>query len=154
MQYNNRRAASMARAIIKTTFAVLGMGAVVAFLSSDDTLQGAQWPLVGALVLTGIMASVGGLYELSLQGDNTFLDITCNPVLQTKGRSKTYSIQSGNVLSASHLNFLIAHILKVTYIGHHGKPKTARVGLTLMGSTSRDRLLGIVKKLADSSKQN
>lgn len=154
MQYNNRRAASIARAVIKTTLAVLCMSITVAVLSSDDTFAGAQWALIGILTATVILTSSGGLYEMNVQGDNTFLDITCNPVLQPKGRSKTYSIQSGNVLNVRRVNMLIIHKLSVDYIGHHGKHKTARLGLTLMDSRQRDKLLHIVDKLAKSQQES
>ena len=148
MQYNNRRASSIARAVIKTTLAVLSMGIIVAFLSSDGTFAGAQWVLMGVLLITIIFTSSGGLYEMTLQGDNSFLDITCNPVLQPKGRSKTYSIQGDNVLNVSHLNLLFVHKLTVDYVGHHGRHKTARIGLTLMDSRQRDKLLLLVDKLS------
>ena len=154
MQYNNRCAASIARAVIKTTLAVLCMSITVAVLSSDDTFAGAQWALIGILTATVILTSSGGLYEMNVQGDNTFLDITCNPVLQPKGRSKTYSIQSGNVLNVRRVNMLIIHKLSVDYIGHHGKHKTARLGLTLMDSRQRDKLLHIVDKLAKSQQES
>lgn len=147
MQYNNRRASMTARAIIKTTFAILGMGVAIAFLSTDDTLAGAKWALTGALVIAVLLTSSGGLYEMDVQGDSSFLDITCSPILQTKGRSRTYSIPGGSVLSVSNLNLLIVHKLKIEYIGHRGKPKTARIGLTLMSARQRERLLQIVGKL-------
>lgn len=137
----------MARAIIKTTFALLGMGIVVAFLSSDGTLAGVKWILVGALLLTGLFTASGGLYEVSLQGDSNFMDITCNPVLQTKGRSKTYSIQSGDVLQVRRTNLLIVHKLTVDYIGHRGKPRKANVGLTLMAAKQRKKFLALIDRL-------
>lgn len=154
MQYNNRRASSIARAVIKTTLAVLSMSIIVAFLSSEGTFAGAQWALIGVLLITILVTSSGGLYEMTLQGDNTFLDITCNPVLQPKGRSQTYSIQGDNVLNVSHLNLLFIHKLTVDYIGHHGKHKTARVGLTLMDSRQRDKLLHLVDKLSAHKSEN
>lgn len=147
MQYNNRRASSMARAIIKTLFAVLSMGIIVAFLSSDDTLASVKWLLVAALLLTVIMTASGGLYEIAVQGDNTFLDLTCTPVLQSKGRSRTYSIQKGDILQARSFNYLIVHKLTINYIGHRGQPKTAHVGLTLMAAKQRRKLLSLVRKL-------
>lgn len=148
MQYNNRRASSIARAVIRTTLAVLSMAIIVAFLSSDGTFAGAQWALIGILLVTVLITSSGGLYEMTLQGDNTFLDITCSPVLQPKGRSQTYSIQGDKVLNVSHLNLLFIHKLTVDYIGHHGRHKTARIGLTLMDSRQRDKLLLLVDKIA------
>lgn len=137
----------MTRAIIKTTLAVLSMCVIIAFLSSDGTFAGAQWALIGTLAAVILFSSSGGLYEITLQADNSFLDITCNPVLQPKGRSKTYSIQSGDVLKVTHRNCLLIHTLTVDYVGHRGKRKTARVGLTLMNPQQRDRLLHIVDKL-------
>lgn len=148
MQYNNRRASIMARAIIKTLFALLSMGIVVAFLSSDNTLASVRWILVGALLITALITASGGLYEISIQGDSSFLDLTCTPVLQAKGRSRTYSIRGGDILQVRRLNCLVIHKLTIDYIGHRGKPKKAHVGLTLMAPQQRNKLLSLVGKLS------
>ncbi len=123
------------------------MGVVVSFLGNDGTPSPARWVLVGLLALAIAISTAGGLYEMAFQGDSTFLDIMCSPVLQSKGRSRTYSIMSGNVLNVRHTNLLIIHYLTIDYIGHNGKHKRAKVGLTLMGSNKRDKLVKIAASL-------
>lgn len=147
MQYNNRRASSAARAVIKTTYAVLSMGIVVAFLGSDETLTQAGCVLVGLLCAAIAVTLAGGFYEIAMQGDGSFLDIMCTHVLKSKGQCQTYSITSGNVLSVSYVNLLIIHRLTIDYIGHNGKRKRAKVGLTLMSGRQREKLMRIVKTL-------
>lgn len=149
MQYSNRRAASTARAIIKTVFAVLSIGLVVAFLGVSSGPNIAKIIFAGLLALAIAFAATGGMYEMIIQADNTFADITCSPILSTKGRNKTYSIPASNITRVSQTDFLFVHFIRIDYIGHNGKKKSARLGMTLMGSNSRKKFLGIVAKMLE-----
>ena len=55
--------------MIKTTYAVLSMGIVVAFLGSDETLTQAGCVLVGLLCAAIAVTLAGGFYEMAMQGD-------------------------------------------------------------------------------------
>lgn len=146
MQYNNRQSASTARAVIKTTYAALSIAIVIAFLG--DGLEMARWALVALLFIAVAVTTSGGLYEVALAADNTYVEVMCNPILQAKGRSVTFSIQAGDILKVRHLNLLIFHYLTIDYIGHRGQHKQARVGLTLINKATRDKLLKCVESAA------
>ena len=149
MQYTNRRAASTARAIIKTVFAILSIGLVVTLLGVSNSPGVTKIVFAGLLAIAIIFATTGGMYEMIIQADSTFADITCSPILQTKGRNKTYSIPAETIQKVRRTNFLFIHYIRIEYIGHNGKTKTARLGMTLMGHQSRRKFLGIVEKMQE-----
>lgn len=153
MHYQDKRKASMARAVIRTSFAVLGVLCMLTFIG--EMFGGpVQWILLGLFVLDVVLAAVGGFCEVAISADDSFVDISCQQILSGGGKAKMYSIDANRMIKWRHVSILFVHFLSIDYVGHFGHQKRASVGLTLVPKKTRDKLFALLGKISNTNAQN
>ena len=135
----------MCRALSNMLFAGLGVLTALAFLGDIEELHSFRWVFARAAVFLFCFLHLYGLHELAIQANKDFVEIRCMRIFAKKGSMRTYTVQpTSNLLSFSHYHLVVFHYLRMRYIGHSGKAKTAWVGLTLMNSRARRNFLKVL----------
>ena len=149
MQYQNKRVASIARAAIQGLYALLGILTVIGFFGDEvDLLNKLKFPLLALFLFVIVVTNLGALSELDISADERYVEFSNSPVLAAKGhRVHTYSIDADKLLSFSYYPVVFFRYLVINYVGHSGKNKKVRVGLSLMSSRRRNELLDIMNSI-------
>ena len=150
MQYENKRSASLCRALSNILFTIIGFLVVIAFLGDDETLHPLRWVFLGAGALLFCFLHMYGLHELAIQANKDFVEVRCMRIFAKKGSIRTYTIQpTSNLLSFSLYHLFLFNYLRMSYIGHTGKTRTAWVELTLMNSRARKSFIKVLTDIRD-----
>lgn len=147
MLYDNRRRASIMRAIMRSAFAVSAIVVMLSFVDTESFLHEYRWLVTAAAVAVLASCFVGGLDEVSIQLDNEYVEISSQPIIMPKGQTHTWSIEGKRLKRYRYINLLIAHYLYIDYTGHHGNERHLRTGLTLVDGKARKRLISSLKEM-------
>lgn len=132
MQYTDWRRASATRAVIRAVFAALGIVTAFAFVGDEMAFSSLRWGLLAFFMGLLLMVWAGGLCEVRIIADDSYVEISCQQIFNRKGRMRTYSIDADRLIRWKRTSFLFFHFLKVDYVGHGGRRKSANVGFTLV----------------------
>lgn len=151
MQYTDWRKASATRAVMRAVFAVLGIVVALAFVGDGVAFGALRWVLLACFLVLLSVVWVGGLCEVRIIADDSYVEISCQQVFSRKGRMRTYSIDANRLLRWRRVSFLCFHFLYIDYVGHGGRRKSANVGLTLVPPKVRRGLFRQLERIEQNN---
>lgn len=151
MQYQDRRRASLARAMMRVSMGVTGVLCLVAFFGDVGVSERMKWVMVGLFVGVVVFAAIGGMSDVCVQADETYVDIQSRELLFGRGEGKSCSIDGDRLVKWRYVSVLFMHYLHIDYIGHRGHRRHVSVGMTLVPGRVRREIVSILRKISDNN---
>ncbi|MBQ3634084.1 MAG: hypothetical protein II951_00500 [Bacteroidales bacterium] len=151
MVYDNSESASLMRAVLRTSYALLGIVVAFAFFADSPTLTRLRFFLLAFFILFYVVTGNAGINELRIQADKSFIEVRSTPLFKSKGHNDTYTVHANKLVDFHHWRIPPFHVLSLKYICHTGKPRRVKIGLTLMSSKARKSFIKILKEAKESN---